>query len=74
MSLVALGEGYHNYHHAFPWDYKAGEFKHINFTTGLLDYFAKYGWVYDRKTASKELIKQRKKKVTDISEQLEHEF
>ncbi|KAJ8966900.1 hypothetical protein NQ317_010171 [Molorchus minor] len=24
VSLAALGEGWHNYHHVFPWDYKTG--------------------------------------------------
>ena len=23
-ALLTLGEGYHNYHHAFPWDYRNG--------------------------------------------------
>jgi len=26
VSLLAMGEGWHNYHHVFPWDYKTGEF------------------------------------------------
>jgi stearoyl-CoA desaturase (Delta-9 desaturase) len=25
-SLVAMGEGWHNYHHAYPYDYRASEF------------------------------------------------
>lgn len=25
VSLAALGEGWHNYHHVFPWDYKTSE-------------------------------------------------
>ncbi|KOB64923.1 Delta11-desaturase, partial [Operophtera brumata] len=25
VSFVAFGEGFHNYHHVFPWDYKAAE-------------------------------------------------
>ncbi|KAJ8978384.1 hypothetical protein NQ317_008025 [Molorchus minor] len=25
VSLFAMGEGYHNYHHTFPWDYRAAE-------------------------------------------------
>ena len=24
MSLVTFGEGYHNYHHEFPYDYRNG--------------------------------------------------
>lgn len=27
VSLAAMGEGWHNYHHVFPYDYKTGKFK-----------------------------------------------
>lgn len=59
MSLCALGEGWHNYHHVFPWDYKAAEIPwKINFTTFLIDMFAKIGWAYDLKQPSEELIRK----------------
>ncbi|XP_068632669.1 acyl-CoA Delta-9 desaturase [Battus philenor] len=58
VSLVALGEGWHNYHHTFPWDYKASELAYVNnITTTVLNLFAKLGWAYDLKTASPRLIK-----------------
>ncbi|XP_058810729.1 acyl-CoA Delta-9 desaturase-like [Phymastichus coffea] len=59
VSFWAMGEGWHNYHHVFPWDYKTAEFGHyqLNTTTLLLDFFALFGWVYDRKQPSKELVK-----------------
>jgi stearoyl-CoA desaturase (delta-9 desaturase) len=59
VSLTALGEGWHNYHHIFPWDYKASEFGpgKYNFTTIVLKIFAKFGWIYDTKEASLELIR-----------------
>ena len=25
-TIVAVGEGWHNYHHVYPYDYKASEF------------------------------------------------
>ncbi|KAK3928748.1 Acyl-CoA desaturase [Frankliniella fusca] len=57
VSFLSLGEGWHNYHHIFPWDYKAAEHKyHINMTSWLLDQFARIGWAYDLKTASPELV------------------
>lgn len=57
VSLVALGEGWHNYHHTFPWDYKAAELGYkINVATMLLDFFARIGWAYDLKQASPTLI------------------
>ncbi|XP_045447699.1 acyl-CoA Delta(11) desaturase-like [Melitaea cinxia] len=58
VSFVALGEGWHNYHHTFPWDYKASELAYfINLTTFLIDGFALIGWAYDLKKASPFLIK-----------------
>ncbi|CAH0714307.1 unnamed protein product, partial [Brenthis ino] len=57
VSLVAMGEGWHNYHHTFPWDYKAAELAYfINITTLLIDMFAAIGWAYDMKKASPSLI------------------
>ena len=63
MSLMTGGEGWHNYHHVFPWDYKAAELGHfyltnINLTTFLIDMFAKIGWAYDLKEPSAELVKR----------------
>ena len=45
VSFLALGEGWHNYHHVFPWDYKTGEFGSykLNVTTGFIDFCAKIG-------------------------------
>ncbi|XP_014227085.1 acyl-CoA Delta(11) desaturase-like [Trichogramma pretiosum] len=58
MSFFTGGEGWHNYHHTFPWDYKTSEFGNysLNYTTILLDLFAKIGWAYDMKQPSKTLI------------------
>ncbi|XP_053613158.1 acyl-CoA Delta-9 desaturase-like isoform X2 [Plodia interpunctella] len=57
VSIVAMGEGWHNYHHTFPWDYKAAELAYsLNLTTLVLDMFASIGWVYDLKVASPSLI------------------
>lgn len=55
--MVALGEGWHNYHHTFPWDYKAAELgQYLNVTTLLLDFFASIGWAYDLKSATPEMV------------------
>ncbi|CAG9113432.1 unnamed protein product [Plutella xylostella] len=57
VSVVAMGEGWHNYHHTFPWDYKAAELAYdLNPTTYFIDLFAKIGWAYDLKKASPCLI------------------
>ena len=54
-----MGEAWHNYHHVFPWDYKAAELGNfrVNQTAAVIDFFALLGWVTDRKEASPELIK-----------------
>ncbi|XP_014212114.1 acyl-CoA Delta(11) desaturase [Copidosoma floridanum] len=61
MSLITGGEGWHNYHHIFPWDYKTAELGNyitgINLTLYLIDLFAKIGWAYDRKVPSEELVR-----------------
>ncbi|KAJ9578217.1 hypothetical protein L9F63_005562, partial [Diploptera punctata] len=60
VSIIAVGEGWHNYHHTFPWDYKTAElgFYGTNFTTGIIDLFALIGWAYDLRQPSKKLIKK----------------
>lgn len=61
MAVLALGEGWHNYHHVFPWDYKAaelGDYK-LNMTTAFIDFFSKIGWAYDLKTVSADIIRKR---------------
>ncbi|XP_029171349.1 acyl-CoA Delta(11) desaturase-like [Nylanderia fulva] len=61
VSIMALGEGWHNYHHIFPWDYKTAEFGNygLNFTTAFIDFFVYLGLAYDLKTASADMIKKR---------------
>lgn len=60
VSIFSNGEGYHNYHHSFPWDYKASEFGvSSNFTTKFINFFAKIGWAFDLKTASEDVITKR---------------
>nr|CAI5859634.1 unnamed protein product [Callosobruchus analis] len=56
VSFFAMGEGYHNYHHTFPWDYRAAELgMSLNITTLWLDFFGKIGWAYDFKVGSEDL-------------------
>lgn len=69
VSFGALGEGFHNYHHAFPWDYAASELGYdTNLTKLFIDFFATFGWVYERKVASPSMIKQRKLRTGDVAE------
>lgn len=60
VSMFGLGEGWHNYHHTFPWDYRASEFgQYFNLSTILIDYFADQGWVWDRKSATQAMVLNR---------------
>lgn len=67
VAIAAMGEGWHNYHHVFPWDYKTGELGSymFNVTTGFIDGFARIGWAYDRKSVSPEIIERRAAKYGD---------
>jgi stearoyl-CoA desaturase (delta-9 desaturase) len=68
--FASFGEGYHNYHHTFPWDYSTSEFGwkyNFNFTTLLIDFFAFIGLAYDRKTVSKDMIKNKMARTGDGS-------
>nr|XP_020037739.1 acyl-CoA desaturase [Castor canadensis] len=68
VSLGAVGEGFHNYHHSFPQDYSASEYRwSLNFTTFFIDCMAAIGLAYDRKTMSKAAILARIKRTGDGS-------
>lgn len=57
----AIGEGFHNYHHTFPWDYASSEYGiRYNITTAFIDLMAWLGLAYDLKTVSPEIIRDRK--------------
>ncbi|XP_072400192.1 acyl-CoA Delta-9 desaturase-like isoform X2 [Diabrotica undecimpunctata] len=69
VSALGFGEGWHNYHHTFPWDYKAaelGDYK-LNYTTAVLDFMSRIGQAYDLKTASMEMVKKRVARTGDGS-------
>ncbi|XP_011790934.1 PREDICTED: acyl-CoA desaturase [Colobus angolensis palliatus] len=68
VSFGAVGEGFHNYHHSFPYDYSASEYRwHINFTTFFIDCMAALGLAYDRKKVSKAAVLARIKRTGDGS-------
>ncbi|KAI1297165.1 Delta(9)-fatty-acid desaturase fat-7 [Halotydeus destructor] len=53
VSYCTNGEGYHNYHHQFPRDYRASEDCHgLNLTRHLIDLMTKLGQAYNLRTAS----------------------
>lgn len=72
VAMLALGEGWHNYHHVFPWDYKTAELGNyrMNFTTAFIDFFAKIGWAYDLKSVSEEMVRKRVERTGDGTHEL----
>lgn len=53
VSVLAMGEGFHNYHHTFPYDYSTSEWGfRVNLTTIFIDLMAKLGQAYKLRTAN----------------------
>ncbi|KAG7213581.1 hypothetical protein KM043_002836 [Ampulex compressa] len=81
VAIGAFGEGWHNYHHVFPWDYKAGELGNYktNLSTGFIDMFARLDLAYDLKTVPVEMVRRRAARTGDgsrgekVSEEVAHE-
>lgn len=68
VSFAAIGEGFHNYHHTFPYDYSTSEWgPNINLTTIFIDFMASVGMVYDRKQVSQEAIQRVRGRIGDLS-------
>ncbi|KAJ0170029.1 hypothetical protein K1T71_014635 [Dendrolimus kikuchii] len=66
VNVVTLGEGWHNYHHCFPWDYRSDELGlRFNFTTCFIDICEKLGLAYDLRSASGEVIEARAERTGD---------
>ncbi|CAG2180298.1 unnamed protein product, partial [Oppiella nova] len=69
MRHYLIGEGFHNYHHTFPWDYSASELGWMdafNPATAFIDAFASIGWAYDLKKASDDMVKKRQTRCGDV--------
>ncbi|XP_075972001.1 acyl-CoA Delta-9 desaturase-like [Anticarsia gemmatalis] len=59
IAALTGGEGWHNFHHSFPFDYRAAEFYHfLDFTTNLIHLAEKFGWVTEKREVSKEMIQK----------------
>ncbi|XP_078072809.1 stearoyl-CoA desaturase 5-like [Mustelus asterias] len=68
VTFGAIGEGFHNYHHTFPFDYSTSEFGlQLNPTTCFIDFMCWLGLASDRKRASKQMIQARKLRTGDGS-------
>lgn len=61
VSLGALGEGFHNYHHTFPYDYSTSEHGgYINFTTIFIDLMKSLGLAHSLRCVNREMIEMRR--------------
>lgn len=68
VSYATWGEGFHNYHHVFPWDYTISEMGwKFNPMKHLIDTFAALGLAYDLKRPSKEVVEKTKNRMVDHS-------
>jgi len=68
VTLGAMGEGFHNYHHTFPSDYSTSEWGlRCNMTTLFIDLMAWVGLAEHRKRISREAIERRKQRTGEGS-------
>lgn len=60
IAYASIGEGWHNYHHAFPWDYRTAEFgSGFSPSTCFIEVFAALGQIYELKTAPFALVERK---------------
>ena len=75
VALFGLNEGFHNYHHQFPWDYAIAEFG-VEFwdpAKWFIHAAARFGFAYDLKKASPQLVQSTKQKYAPV-EQVKEEM
>lgn len=61
LALITFGEGYHNYHHTFQWDYRNGvKWWHFDPTKWIINLFSRIGLTYGLKRCSLEQIEKTK--------------
>lgn len=57
VTLLTLGDGYHNYHHTYARDYAGSEYgRKFNIITAFIDICSAMGLAYDLKTVSKNYV------------------
>ncbi|XP_077968430.1 stearoyl-CoA desaturase 5-like [Styela clava] len=69
VSFFAMGEGFHNYHHTFPQDYRTSEFRFslLNLNTLFIDLMAMIGQAYNRTTTPERIVEARQKRTGNLS-------
>ena len=70
VQFMSIGEGYHNYHHVFPYDYSASELSwthDFNVSTLFIDAMAWLGLAYNLKKVDKKVVESRINRTGDRS-------
>ncbi|XP_059387452.1 acyl-CoA desaturase-like [Carassius carassius] len=68
VAFSAIGEGFHNYHHTFPFDYATSEFGcKLNLTTCFIDLMCFLGLAREPKRVSREAVLARAQRTGDSS-------
>lgn len=66
VAAMGIGEGWHNYHHAFPYDYRASELGwRWNLSCAFIDTCALFGLAYNLKTPTKASVDARRQRSGD---------
>lgn len=70
VAYAAFGEGWHNYHHRFPYDYATSEFgvsSQFNVAKLFIDTLAALGLVWERKRATSVWALLRSRRDAEVS-------
>ncbi|KDR09768.1 hypothetical protein L798_00260, partial [Zootermopsis nevadensis] len=71
VSILTCGEGWHNFHHTFPSDYRASEYGHKHdLSSRVIQLMEKRGWAYNLKETPQHLVNKWVKKFGDGSHML----
>ena len=64
VALLTFGEGYHNFHHAFPYDYRNGiKWYHFDPSKWMIRLLAVFGLAKDLKRAPGNKISSKKEQI-----------
>ncbi|XP_021937379.1 acyl-CoA desaturase-like [Zootermopsis nevadensis] len=75
VSILTCGEGWHNFHHTFPSDYRASEYGHKHdLSSRVIQLMEKRGWAYNLKETPQHLVNKWVKKFGDGSHMLSCEW
>lgn len=68
VTVLTLGDGWHNFHHAFPWDYRMTN-KSFCVSAWVLDFLAYLGLAYDLKMVTPKVVQGHARRHGNTAEQ-----